>query len=43
MKIKLEYQDELVAWNESFINDIRKLEKTLAVEDMVKKIEKDFE
>lgn len=43
--IKLNYntQDELVAWIESFINDIRKLEKTLDVESKIKNLEKDFE
>lgn len=43
LKLNYNTQDELVAWIESFINDIRKLEKTLAVEDMVKNLEKDFE
>ena len=43
LKLNYNTQDELVAWIEQFINDIRKLEKTLYVEDMVKKIEKDFE
>ena len=41
-KLNQNTKDELVAWIESFINDIRKLEKTLYVEDMVKKLEKDF-
>ena len=43
LKLNYNTQDELVAWIESFINDIRKLEKTLAVEDRVKNLEKDFE
>jgi hypothetical protein len=43
LKLNYNTQDELVAWIESFINDIRKLEKTLAVEDRVKDLEKDFE
>ena len=43
LKLNYNTQNELVAWIESFINDIRKLEKTLAVEDRVKKLEKDFE
>lgn len=42
LKLNYNTQNELVAWIESFINDIRKLEKTLAVEDRVKKLEKDF-
>ena len=42
LKLNYNTQDELVAWIESFINDIRKLEKTLAVEDRVKNLEKDF-
>ena len=43
LKLNYNTQDELVAWIESFINNIRKLEKTLAVEDRVKNLEKDFE
>ena len=43
LKLNYNTQDELVDWIESFINDIRKLEKTLAVEDRVKNLEKDFE
>ena len=35
-------QDELVALIESFINDIKKLEKTLEVESKIKDLEKDF-
>lgn len=36
-------QDELVALIESFINDIKKLEKTLEVKSKLKDLEKDFE
>lgn len=36
-------QDELVTMIESFINDIKKLEKTLEVESKLKDLEKDFE
>lgn len=43
LKLNYNNQDELVAWIESFINDIRKLEKTLAVESKIKNLEKDFE
>lgn len=43
LKLNYNTQDELVAWIESFINDIRKLEKTLAVESKIKNLEKDFE
>lgn len=41
---ELEYktQDELVTKIESFINDIKKLEKTLEVESKLKDLEKDF-
>lgn len=35
-------EDELVALIESFINDIKKLEKTLEVESKLKDLEKDF-
>lgn len=35
-------QDELVTMIESFINDIKKLEKTLEVESKLKDLEKDF-
>lgn len=35
-------QDEFVALIESFINDIKKLEKTLEVESKLKDLEKDF-
>ena len=35
-------QDELVALIESFINDIKKLEKTIEVESKLKDLEKDF-
>lgn len=43
LKLNYNNQDELVAWIESFINDIRKLEKTLDVESKIKNLEKDFE
>ena len=43
LKLNYNTQDELVAWIESFINDIRKLEKTLDVESKIKNLEKDFE
>lgn len=43
LKLNYNTQDELVAWIESFINDIRKLEKTLEVESKIKNLEKDFE
>ena len=43
LKLNYNTQDELVACIESFINDIRKLEKTLEVESKLKKLEKDFE
>lgn len=36
-------QDELVTLIESFITDIKKLEKTLEVESKLKDLEKDFE
>lgn len=41
-KLNYNTQDELVAWIESFINDIRKLEKTLEVVSKLKDLEKDF-
>lgn len=43
LKLNYNTQDELVAWIESFINDIKKLEKTLEVESKIKNLEKDFE
>lgn len=43
LKLNYNNQDELVAWIESFINDIRKLEKTLDIESKIKNLEKDFE
>lgn len=43
LKLNYNTQDELVAWIESFINDIRKLEKTLDVDSKIKDLEKDFE
>ena len=43
LKLNYNTQNELVAWIESFINDIRKLEKTLDVESKIKNLEKDFE
>lgn len=43
LKLNYNTQDELVAWIESLINDIRKLEKTLEVESKIKNLEKDFE
>ena len=43
LKLNYNTQNELVAWIESFINDIRKLEKTLEVESKIKNLEKDFE
>lgn len=43
LKLNYNTQDELVAWIESFINDIKKLEKTLEVESKLKNLEKDFE
>lgn len=42
LKLNYNTQDELVAWIESFINDIRKLEKTLEVESKLNDINKDF-
>lgn len=42
LKLNYNNQDELVAWIESFINDIKKLEKTLEVESKLKDINKDF-
>lgn len=42
LKLNYKTQDELVAWIESFINDIRKLEKTLEVESKLNDINKDF-
>ena len=42
LKLNCNNQDELVAWIESFINDIKKLEKTLEVESKLKDLEKDF-
>lgn len=42
LKLNYNTQDELVAWIESFINDIRKLEKTLDVESKLNDINKDF-
>ena len=43
LKLNYNTQEELVDWIESFINDIRKLEKTLDVESKLKDINKDFE
>lgn len=42
-KLNYNTQDELVSWIETFINDIRKLEKTLDIESKIKELEKDFE
>lgn len=42
LKLYYNTKDELVAWIESFINDIRKLEKTLEVESKLNDINKDF-
>lgn len=41
-KFNCNTQDELVAWIESFIKDIKKLEKTIMIESKLKEIEKDF-
>ena len=42
LELNYKTQDELVAWIESFINYIKKLEKTLEVETKLKDINKDF-
>ena len=43
LKLNFNTQEKLVDWIESFINDIKMLEKTLEVESKIKNLEKDFE